>query len=188
MSNAMRVVLATSALLAVSWGSEASAQTGLARCQGEAVTVRAQSSGVRTTTVNFNTDQFGNPDPTGYFDPTPLIATDIITTAPTHLPHRPFQRPRGAAGQPRDVPGARRRRPDGGPRDIPVFDPDRSGASRVGPRGNRQEPDTDGGVQLFRLHRARHAPVDVLFAGCCGLTGGVNVISLVRNAVMTLQY
>ena len=30
--------------------------------------------------------------------------------------------------------------------------------------------------------------VDVLFAGCCGLTGGVNVISLVRNAVLTLQF
>jgi len=30
--------------------------------------------------------------------------------------------------------------------------------------------------------------VDILFAGCCGLTGGVNVISLVRNDVMTLHY
>ena len=30
--------------------------------------------------------------------------------------------------------------------------------------------------------------IDVLFAGCCGLTNGVNVIALVRNAVLTLQY
>ena len=30
--------------------------------------------------------------------------------------------------------------------------------------------------------------VEVRFAGCCGLTGGVTVIALVRNAVMTLHY
>jgi hypothetical protein len=30
--------------------------------------------------------------------------------------------------------------------------------------------------------------IDVRFAGCCGLTNNVNVIAVIRNAVLTLQY
>jgi hypothetical protein len=81
MSNAARMIPAAVALLLAGLGTDASAQTGASRCVGTAQIVRAQSSGVRTTAVNFNTDIFGNPDPTGYFDPQPLIATTITTTA-----------------------------------------------------------------------------------------------------------
>ena len=81
MSNAARVIPAAAVLVLVGLATDASAQTGAARCAGTAQIVRAQSSGVRTTTVNFNTDALGNPDPTGYFDPKPLIATAIVTTA-----------------------------------------------------------------------------------------------------------
>ena len=188
MSNAMRVVLATSALLAVSWGSEASAQTGLARCQGQAVTVRAQSSGVRTTTVNFNTDQFGNPDPTGYFDPTPLMATDIIglTRRTCLIVHF------SALVEPQDNHVMFQVRVDGVPMEGHAIFPYSIPTVQAPVVWDPEETDKNLTRMVAYSFFASIGPgthkVDVRFAGCCGLTGGVNVISLVRNAVMTLQY
>src|SRR5215510_2416857 len=77
--SARFVLIAMPLSLVLVFASQASAQTGEASCESRTLLVKAASSGVRTTTVNFNTDALGNPDPTGYFDPTPLISTNITT-------------------------------------------------------------------------------------------------------------
>jgi hypothetical protein len=183
------VGLAPAALaLLVIVASDASAQTGAARCEGQPMTVRAQSSGVRTTTVNFNTDQFGNPDPTGYFDPTPLISTQIRTLVRRTCLIVQFS----ALVEPQDNHVMFQVRVDGAamqghaifPYSVPtvqapvVWDPEETDKNLT-----RMVSYT-----FFASVEAGTHTVDVRFAGCCGLTGGVNVISLVRNAVMTVQY
>jgi hypothetical protein len=188
MSNVMRGIPAALALLAVSWASDASAQTGVARCQGQAVTVRAQSSGVRTTTVNFNTDQFGNPDPTGYFDPTPLIATAITTTADRTCLIVHFS----ALVEPQDNHVMFQVRVDGVPMEGHAIFPYSIPTVQAPVVWDPEETDKNLTRMVAYNFFASIPPgahkVDVRFAGCCGLTGGVTVISLVRNAVMTLQY
>jgi hypothetical protein len=58
----------------------------------------------------------------------------------------------------------------------------------VGPRRNLKNLTRMVAYNFFASIGPGTHRVDVLFAGCGGLTGGVNVISLVRNAVMTLQF
>jgi hypothetical protein len=188
MGNVVRLAPAALALVAVSWASEASAQTGVARCEGQAITVRAQSSGVRTTTVNFNTDQFGNPDPTGYFDPTPLIATRIVTTAPRTCLIVHFS----ALVEPQDNHVMFQVRVDGVPMAGHAIFPYSVPTVQAPVVWDPEETDKNLTRMVAYNFFDSIAPgthrVEVLFSGCCGLTGGVNVISLVRNAVMTLQY
>jgi hypothetical protein len=188
MANVVRVAPAALALLVVSWASEASAQTGVARCEGQAMTVRAQSSGVRTTTVNFNTDQFGNPDPTGYFDPTPLIATRISTQALRTCLVVQFS----ALVEPQDNHVMFQVRVDGKPMEGHAIFPYSVPTVQAPVVWDPEETDKNltrmVAYSFFASVPAGTHTVDVRFAGCCGLTGGVTVISLVRNAVMTLQY
>ena len=188
MSNVMHVVLAAFTFAAVSWGTEASAQIGLARCEGQAATIRAQSSGVRTTTVNFNTDQFGNPDSIGHFDPTPLIATEIVTRAPRTCLIVQFS----ALVEPQDNHVMFQVRVDGVPMEGHAIFPYSVPTVQTPVVWDPEETEKNLTRMVAYSFFASIGPsthrVEVLFAGCCGLTGGVNVISLVRNAVITLQY
>ena len=187
MARFLRLAPAILALLAV-WGSDASAQTGLARCEGQPLTLRALSSGVRTTAVNFNTDQFGNPDPTGYFDPTPLISTQIKTVGRRTCIVVQFS----ALVEPQDNHVMFQVRVDGAPMQGHAIFPYSVPTVQAPVVWDPEETDKNltrmvSYTFFASVEQGAHT-VDVQFAGCCGLTGGVNVISLVRNAVMTVQY
>lgn len=188
MSNTTRVMPAAVALLLVGLATDASAQTGAARCAGTAQFVRAQSSGVRTTTVNFNTDALGNPDPTGYFDPKPLIATSIATTADSTCLVVHFS----ALAEPQDNHVMFQVRVDGKPMQghaiFPYSIPTVQAPVVWDPEETDQNLTRMVAYSFFAAVGAGTHKIDVRFAGCCGLTGGVNVIALVRNAVLTLQY
>ena len=188
MSNALRVIPAATALLLVGLGADAAAQTEPARCAGTAQIVRAQSSGVRTTTVNFNTDAFGNPDPTGYFDPKPLIATSFATTAASTCLIVHFS----ALAEPRDNHVMFQVRVDGTPMQGHAIFPYSIPTVQAPVVWDPEETDKNltrmVAYNFFDSIGPGAHRIEVLFAGCCGLTGGVNVISLVRNAVMTVQY
>jgi hypothetical protein len=188
MSNTARVIPAATALLLMTFATDALAQTGVARCAGTAQLVRAQSSGVRTTTVNFNTDAFGNPDPTGYFDPKPLIATQIVTTAASTCLIVHFS----ALVEPQDNHVMFQVRVNGKPMQGHAIFPYSIPTVQAPVVWDPEETDKNLTRMVAYDFFAALGPgthqVEVLFAGCCGLTGGVTVISLVRNAVLTLQY
>ena len=188
MSNTTRIIPAAVALLFVGLGTEAAAQTGIARCASVAQIVRAQSSGVRTTTVNFNTDALGNPDPTGYFDPTPLIATSIATTATSTCLIAHFS----ALAEPQDNHVMFQVLVDGQPMQGHAIFPYSIPTVQAPVVWDPEETDTNQTRMVAANFFAAVGPgthkIDVRFAGCCGLTNGVNVIALVRNAVLTLQY
>ena len=188
MPNTARVISAAVTLLLVGLGADASAQTGAARCAGLAQIVRAQSSGVRTTTVNFNTDALGNPDPTGYFDPTPLIATSIITTAERTCLIVHFS----ALAEPQDNHVMFQVRVDGNPIQGHAIFPYSIPTVQAPVVWDPEETDKNLTRMVASNFFAAIGPgthkIEVRFAGCCGLTNGVNVIALVRNAVLTLQY
>jgi hypothetical protein len=188
MTKVLRLAAVALAALVASWAGDASAQVGVARCQGQAITVRAQSSGVRTTTVNFNTDQFGNPDPTGYFDPTPLIATSITTTGLRTCLIVHFS----ALVEPQDNHVMFQVRVDGVPMEGHAIFPYSVPTVQAPVVWDPEETDKNltrmVAYNFFDSVGPGQHRVEVLFSGCCGLTGGVNVISLVRNAVMTLQF
>ena len=188
MSKTARVIPAAVALLLVGLGTDAWAQTGPARCVGAAQIVRAQSSGVRTTTVNFNTDALGNPDPTGYFDPKPLIATAIVTTAQSTCLIAHFS----ALAEPQDNHVMFQVRVDGNPIQGHAIFPYSIPTVQAPVVWDPEETDKNLTRMVAYSFFAAVGPgthkIDVLFAGCCGLTNGVNVIALVRNAVLTLQY
>jgi hypothetical protein len=155
---------------------------------GTAQIVRAQSSGVRTTAVNFNTDIFGNPDPTGYFDPQPLISTTITTTAASTCLIVHFS----ALAEPQDNHVMFQVRANGTPMQGHAIFPYSVPTVQAPVVWDPEETDKN----LTRMVASRFFTavgpgthrIDVRFAGCCGLTHGVNVIALVRNAVLTLQY
>jgi hypothetical protein len=188
MSNTTRVIPAAVALLLVGLGTEAFAQTGVSRCAGTPVIVRAQSSGVRTTAINFNTDQFGNPDPTGYFDPKPLIATSIVTTAASTCLVVHFS----ALAEPQDNHVMFQVRVDGQPMQGHAIFPYSIPTVLAPVVWDPEETDTNQTRMVAANFFAAVGPgthkVDVRFAGCCGLTNNVNVIAVIRNAVLTLQY
>jgi hypothetical protein len=188
MFNAARAIPVAAALLFVATAGDASAQTGKARCQGKAQIVRALSSGVRTTTVNFNTDQFGNPDPTGYFDPSPLITTAIDTTATLTCLIIHFS----ALVEPQDNHVMFQVRVDGVPAEGHAIFPYSIPTVKAPVVWDPEETDKNltrmVAYNFFDMLAPGKHTVEVRFSGCCGLTNGVNVISLVRNAVMTLQY
>jgi len=188
MSTSARVIPAAVALLLVGLGADASAQTGVARCASAAQLVSAQSSGVRTTTVNFNTDAFGNPDPTGYFDPKPLIATAVVTTAQTTCLIAHFS----ALAEPQDNHVMFQVRVDGKPMQGHALFPYSIPTVQAPVVWDPEETDKNLTRMVAYSFFAAVGPgthkIEVRFAGCCGLTNGVNVIALVRNAVLTLQY
>lgn len=183
-----RAIPAAAALLVVGLATQAAAQTGVSRCVGTAQVVRAQSSGVRTTTVNFNTDQFGNPDPTGYFDPTPLIATTFTTTAESTCLVVHFS----ALAEPQDNHVMFQVRVDGKPMQGHAIFPYSIPTVKAPVVWDPEETDQNLTRMVAYSFFAAIGPgthkIEARFAGCCGLTNGVNVIALVRNAVLTLQY
>ena len=187
MRNTARVMTAAAALL-VGLGAEASAQTGAARCAGTAQIVRAQSSGVRTTTVNFSTDALGNPDPTGHFDPKPLIATSIVTTGTGTCLIVHFS----ALAEPQDNHVMFQVRVDGQPMQGHAIFPYSIPTVQAPVVWDPEETDKNLTRMVAYSFFAAIGPgthkIELRFAGCCGLTNGVNVIALVRNAVLTLQY
>jgi len=188
MSIVTRAVSAAIPLLFIALGSEASAQTGQARCQGQSSVVKAASSGVRTTTVNFNTDQFGRADPTGYFDPMPLISTDIATTLPRTCLIVHFS----ALVEPQDNHVMFQVLVDGSPMEGHAIFPYSLPIVQAPVVWDPEESEKNVTRMVAYSFFATVAPgkhtVDVRFAGCCGLTGGVTVISVVRNSVLTLEY
>jgi hypothetical protein len=188
MSTTARLVPAAVALLLAGLGTDAAAQTGAARCAGAAQFVRAQSSGVRTTTVNFNTDALGNPDPTGYFDPKPLIATSIVTTAASTCLIAHFS----ALAEPQDNHVMFQVLVDGKPMQGHAIFPYSVPTVQAPVVWDPEETDKNLTRMVAANFFAAVGPgthkIEVRFAGCCGLTNGVNVIALVRNAVLTLQY
>jgi hypothetical protein len=162
-----------------------------AECQSNITQVKALSSGPQHTEVNFNTDINGVADATGYFDPAPLLSTTIdveggrsktscliahlsVEVAPLDN-HVMFQVL--VDGVPMNGHGIF-------PYSVPtvqapvVWDP--------------EETDKNLTRMVAYSFFAAVGPgthkIEVRFAGCCGLTNGVNVIALVRNAVLTLQY
>jgi hypothetical protein len=176
------------AMLLLALGSEASAQTGAARCQGRATLVKAASSGVRTTTMNFNTDEFGNPDSTGYFDPTPLISTHIVTTGQRTCVIVRFS----AMVEPQDNHVMFQARINGAPMQghtiFPYSIPTVTAPVVWDPEETDRNLTRMVTYDFFAVVGSGQHTVEVLFAGCCGLTGGVTVIAVVRNSVLTLQY
>jgi hypothetical protein len=188
MLNTARVIPAAAALLLIGLGTDAWAQTGAARCASVAQIVRAQSSGVRTTTVNFNTDALGNPDPTGYFDPKPLIATAITTTAASTCLVAHFS----ALAEPQDNHVMFQARVNGTPMQGHAIFPYSVPTVKAPVVWDPEETDKNltrmVAANFFAVVGPGTHKIEVRFAGCCGLTNGVTVIALVRNAVLTLQY
>jgi hypothetical protein len=138
--------------------------------------------------VNFNTDALGNPDATGFFDPTPLISTDIATTGPHTCLIVHFS----ALVEPRDNHVMFQVRVDGAPMEGHAIFPYSVPTVKAPVVWDPEETDKNltrmVASNLFATVGQGAHTVDVLFSGCCGLTGGVTVISLVRNSVLTLQY
>ncbi len=188
MSISARLMMVMPLSLVMVFGSQASAQTGEASCESRTLLVKAASSGVRTTTVNFNTDALGNPDPTGYFDPTPLISTNIATNVRSTCVIVQFS----AMVEPQDNHVMFQVRVDGSPMEGHAIFPYSVPTVQAPVVWDPEETDKNlarmVAYSFFASVPAGNHTVDVLFAGCCGLTGGVNVISLVRNAVMTVAY
>jgi hypothetical protein len=182
------IPMAMSWLLMLVFGSQVSAQTGAASCESRTLLVKAAASGVRTTTVNFNTDGLGNPDPTGYFDPTPLISTNVVTNARTSCLVVHFS----ALVEPQDNHAMFQVRVDGSPMEGHAIFPYSVPTVQAPVVWDPEETDKNLTRMVAYSFFASVGPgehtVDVLFAGCCGLTGGVNVISLVRNSVLTVSY
>jgi hypothetical protein len=174
--------------LVMVFGTQVSAQTGEASCESRTQLAKAASSGVRTTTVNFNTDAFGNPDPTGYFDPSPLISTSIVTTGRSTCLIVRFS----ALVEPQDNHVMFQVRVDGSPMEGHAIFPYSVPTVQAPVVWDPEETDKNLTRMVAYNFFAPVAPgahtVDVLFAGCCGLTGGVTVISLVRNSVLTVEY
>lgn len=187
MTVAARVV-SLAAVIVMAWGGEAWAQIDQARCRGTAQSVHAQSSGVRTTTVNFNTDALGNPDPTGYFDPTPLITTNIPTTERRTCLVVHFS----ALVEPQDNHVMFQVRVDGVPMEGHAIFPYSIPTVQAPVVWDPEETDKNLTRMVAYSFFASIGPgnhtVDVQFAGCCGLTFGTTVISLVRNSVLTIHY
>ena len=188
MFNAARVIPAAAALLLVAIAGDASAQTGKARCLGKAQYVQAASSGVRTTAVNFNTDQFGNPDPTGYFDPKPLITAVVETTSPYTCLILHFS----SEVQPLDNHVMFQVRVDGIPVEGHAIFPYSIPTVQAPVVWDPEETDKNVArmvaYNFFDIVPPGTHRVEVRFAGCCGLTNNVTTIAVVRNAVLTLQY
>jgi hypothetical protein len=189
MSIAIRLFSAAMLLLVPGvFVGEAAAQTGAADCEGRSALVKAASSGVRTTTVNFNTDEMGVPDAVGHFDAVPLISTTITTTGRRNCVVVHFS----AVVEPQDNHVMFQVRVDGVPMQghaifpysVPtvqapvVWDPEETDKNLTRMVAYSFFAEVGGGTHS----------VEVLFAGCCGMTFGTNVISLVRNSVVTLEY
>jgi hypothetical protein len=190
MSNSTRFNLVVMPLLLqLAFASQASAQTGEASCESRTQLVKAASSGVRTTTVNFNTYPFGNPDPTGYFDSTPLISTSISTNGRSTCVIVHFF---SALVEPQDNHVMFQVRVDGSPMEGHAIFPYSIPTVQAPVVWDPEETDRNltrmVAYSFFATVAAGTHTVDVLFSGCCGLTGGVNVISLVRNSVLTVGY
>ena len=187
MRNGCCVVPAALGLLLI-LGHNAAAQTGIARCEGQPTVVRVQSSGVRTTTVNFNTDQFGNADPTGYFDPKPLISIPIVTTAARTCVFVDFS----ALVEPQDNHVMFQVRVDDVPMEGHAIFPYSVPTVKAPVVWDPEETDNNltrmVAYTFFDLVGPGAHTVEVRFAGCCGLTGGSTVISLVRNSVLKVHY
>jgi hypothetical protein len=188
MFNAARVTTAAAALLYLTIAGDASAQTGKVRCLGKAQFVQAASSGVRTTAVNFNTDQFGNPDDVGHFDPVPLLTAVVETTSPSTCLIIHFS----SLLQPQDNHAMFQVRVDGIPAEGHAIFPYSIPTVKAPVVWDPEETDHNltrmVAYDFFDIVPPGTHRVEVRFAGCCGLTNNVTTIAVVRNAVMTLQY
>jgi hypothetical protein len=131
---------------------------------------------------HFNTDEFGNPDSIGHFDPTPLIATNIVKVKQRTCLIVHFS----ALVEPQDNHVMFQVRVDGTPMEGHAIFPYSIPTVQAPVVWDPEETDKNLTRMVAYNFFASIGPgthtVDVLFAGCCGLTGGVNVISLVRNA------
>jgi hypothetical protein len=188
MTHAIRVIPAAVALLLAGFATDALAQTGAARCAGTAQFVRAQSSGVRTTKVNFNTDAMGNASSIGFFDPKPLITTSIATTGESTCLVVHFS----ALAEPQDNHVMFQVRVNGKPMQghaiFPYSNPTVQAPVVWDPEETDQNLTRMVAYSFFAAIGPGTHTIDVRFAGCCGLTFNRTVIAVVRNAVLTLQY
>jgi hypothetical protein len=122
------------------------------------------------------------------FDPKPLISTTIVTTAPRTCLFVDFS----ALVEPQDNHVMFQVRVNGAPMEGHAIFPYSVPTVKAPVVWDPEETDKNltrmVAYTFFDAVGPGNHTVDVRFAGCCGLTGGVNVISLVRNSVLKVHY
>lgn len=158
-------------------------------CQSRSFSVKALSSDVRTTTVNFNTDENGVPDSTGFLDPDPLLSTTVTVGR---------RGPRclivhfSAMAEPLDNFIMFQVQVDGIPMQghaiFPFSVPLIENPVVWSPEETDQNLTRMVSYHFFEeVERGDHV-VEVFFAGCCGDTSSGNTIATVRSSVLTVQF
>lgn len=148
-----------------------------------------KSNEVRETLVNFNTNESGEKDSTGFLDPDPLISTNVTVNGRTS---RCLVARFSAMAEPRDSHIMFQVLIDGVPMEghgifpfsVPlvenpvVWDPEETDQDQTRMVSYSFFADVDPGEHT----------IEVLFAGCCGDTSGGDPIAVVRSSVLTIEY